>query len=67
MLFRGDKFSPDEKKDLQAIQKSLRTTSMTLISFFETDHTYDKGFLVRHISGLEEQLRECLNQVLMQL
>ena len=57
MLFRGDKFSPDEKKDLQTIQKSLRNTSMTLISFFETDFTYDKSYLVRHISGLEDQLK----------
>ena len=57
MLFRGDKFSPDEMKDLQTIQKSLRNTSMTLISFYETDFTYDKGFLIRHISGLEEHLK----------
>ena len=57
MLFRGDKFSADEKKDLQTIQKSLRNTSKTLISFFETDFTYDKGFLVHLISGLENHLK----------
>ena len=57
MLFRGEKFSADEKKDLREIQKSLRSTSMTLISFYETDYTYDKGFLIGNISGLEEKLK----------
>ena len=56
MLLRGDKFSSEEKEDLIKIQKNLRTICMTLISFFEVDHTYDRNFVIKYLTDLETLL-----------
>ena len=56
MLLRGDKFSSGEKEDLMKIQKNLRTICMTLISFFEVDHTYDRNFVIKYLTDLETLL-----------
>lgn len=57
MLLRGKKFSPEEEATLRKIQKSLRSTAMTMISFFECDFTFDKSFLMSKMSQLEELLK----------
>ena len=62
MLLRGDKFSAEEKEDLIKIQKNLRTICMTLISFFEVDHTYDRNFVIKYLTDLETLLINLISQ-----
>jgi len=56
MLQRGDKFSDEEKGGLIQIQRKLRTVAMTLVSFYQVDHTYDRLFVMKQLNELEELL-----------
>ena len=60
MLLRGDKFSNEEKQNLVKIQKNLRTVAMTLISFYEVDHTYDRTFVIKYLTELETLLNNLI-------
>ena len=60
MLLRGEKFSNDEKQNLLKIQKNLRTEAMTLISFYEVDHTYDRNFVIKYLTELESLLKNLI-------
>ena len=62
LLLRGDKFSPEEREVMVNIQKSLHTVAMTLVSFFEVDHTYDKNFLVTNLTELETLLKNLITK-----
>ena len=62
LLLRGEKFSDDEKESLLKIQKNLRTTSMTMISFFEVDHTYDRNFIIKNMADLEMLLKSLISK-----
>eukprot|EP00096_Caligus_rogercresseyi_P003253 TRINITY_DN1599_c0_g1_i2.p1 TRINITY_DN1599_c0_g1~~TRINITY_DN1599_c0_g1_i2.p1 ORF type:complete len:212 (-),score=66.50 TRINITY_DN1599_c0_g1_i2:51-626(-) len=57
MLERSEKFSNEEEAKLTRIRLNLRTIMMTLISFYQVDHTYDKAFIVCHLSELKSQLQ----------
>jgi len=61
MLLRGEKFSGEEKENLMKIQKNLRTVAMTLISFYEVDHTYDRNFVIKYLSELETLLKKLIS------
>jgi len=56
MLQRGEKFNDDEKYGLIQIQRKLRTVAMTLVSFYQVDHTYDRSFVMKQLQELEELL-----------
>ena len=60
MLLRGEKFSDEEKQSLLQIQKKLRTVAMTLISFYEVDHTYDRAFVIKYLTELETLLKNLI-------
>ena len=60
MLLRGEKLTSDEKQNLVKIQKNLRTVAMTLISFYEVDHTYDRNFLIKYFTELETLLKSLI-------
>ena len=60
MLLRGEKFSNEEKQNLLKIQKNLRNVSMTLISFYEVDYTYDKTFVIKYLTELETLLKNLI-------
>jgi len=60
MLLRGEKFSSEEKQSLLKIQKNLRTVAMTLISFYEVDHTYDRNFVIKYLTELESLLKNLI-------
>ena len=60
MLLRGEKFSDEEKQSLLQIQKKLRTVAMTLISFYEVDHTYDRAFVIKYLTELETLLKKVI-------
>jgi len=57
MLQRGDKFSKEEREGLMRIQKTLRTVAMTLISFYQVEHTFDRGFVIKYLTELEALLK----------
>ena len=61
MLLRSEKFSSEEKEELLKIQKNLRTVALSLISFFEVDHTYDRAFVIKYLSDLEAMLKKLIN------
>ena len=44
------------------IQKTLHTVAMTMVSFFEVDHTYDKNFLVTNLTELETLLKKLITK-----
>merc|ERR1719495_1671595 len=60
MLQRGEKFNTEEKVSLYQIQKSLRTIAMTLISFYQVDHTYDRNFVIKNLTDLETLLKNLI-------
>ena len=59
---RGEKFSAEEKENLMKIQKNLRTICMTLISFYEVDHTYDRNFVIKYLTELEKLLSSLISK-----
>ena len=61
MLQRGEKFSPEDKSSLFQIQKNLRTITMTLISFYQVDHTYDRNFVIKYLTELETLLKNLIS------
>ena len=60
MLLRGEKLNSEEKQNLMKIQKNLRTVAMTLISFYEVDHTYDRAFVIKYLTELETLLKKVI-------
>ena len=42
------------------IQKNLRTVAMTLISFYQVDHTYDRNFMIKYLTDLETLLKNLI-------
>ena len=60
MLLRGEKLTSEEKQNLVKIQKNLRTVAMTLISFYEVDHTYDRTFVIKYLTELETLLKNLI-------
>jgi len=34
---------------------------MTLISFYQVDHTYDRGFIIKYLSDLEDLLKKLIS------
>ena len=62
LLLRGDKFSPEEREVLCKIRKVLHTVAMTLVSFFEVDHTYDRAFVIKYLTELESLLKSLITK-----
>ena len=62
MLQRGDKFTKEEKDSLIMIQKTLRTVAMTLISFYQVDHTFDRSFVIKYLTELEALLKKLITR-----
>ena len=55
----GDKyFSAKDRESLVKIQRNLRTVAMTLISFYQVDHTYDRAFLTKYVEDLKNDLKD---------
>ena len=55
----GDKyFGAKDRESLVKIQRNLRTVAMTLISFYQVDHTYDRAFLTKYVDDLKKDLKD---------
>ena len=50
VLQRNDKFTPEELKLVDKLQKLTKNTAMTIISFYEVDFTFDKYVLSKYIN-----------------
>jgi len=61
MLQHGDKFSQEEKDSLLVIRRNLRTVAMTMVSFYQVDHTYDRNFLIKYMTELENLLKKLIS------
>ena len=57
MLQRGEKFNTEEKELLMMIHRHLHTVAMTLVTFYQVDHTFDKVFLIKYFTELENMLK----------
>jgi len=57
MLQKGDKFNNEELDTLREIRKNLRTIAMTMISFYQVDHSYDRQFIIKYLTDLEKTLK----------
>ena len=60
MLQRGEKFSIEERGQLALVQTTLRTVVKTFIFFHQVDHTYDRSFLIKHLTELENLLKNLI-------
>merc|ERR1711872_179722 len=56
------KFTKEEKDSLIMIQKTLRTVAMTLISFYQVDHTFDRSFVIKYLTELESLLKALITR-----
>lgn len=57
MLQKGEKFNNQEQDSLREIRKNLRTIAMTMISFYQVDHSYDRQFIIKYLTDLENVLK----------
>jgi hypothetical protein len=42
LLQLGDQFDAEEREQLVVVQRALRTLAMTLVSFRQVEHTFDR-------------------------
>jgi len=60
MLQHGDKFSTEEKDSLLVVRRNLRTVAMTMVSFYQVDHTFDRNFLIKYLTEMEDLLKKVI-------
>lgn len=60
ILYRHDQFNADELKLAESFKQKFHSLSMTVVSFYTVDFTYDKNFLSHSI----EECRELLQQLI---
>ncbi|KAL3866891.1 hypothetical protein ACJMK2_044143 [Sinanodonta woodiana] len=60
ILYRNDQLSSDELKVADAFKQKFHSLCMTVVSFYEVDFTYDKGFLKSAV----EECRQLLQQLI---
>ena len=57
LLLQGDRFSHEERRQLELSQTNFHTVVKTLISYHQVDHTYDRSLLLKYLSELETMLK----------
>ena len=62
LLYRNKQFNAEEMKLGEDIMKKLRRISLTVISFYEVDFTYDQNFLMMNVRELGEQLHRLVDR-----
>ena len=58
VLQKSERFNKDEVYLLSNIQRKLRTIVMTLVSFHQVEHSYDRNFLLNTTAALKDKLKE---------
>lgn len=62
LLYRNKQFNAEELRLGEVIMKKLRRISLTVISFYEVDFTYDQNFLMVNVQELGEQLHRLVDR-----
>ncbi len=58
ILYRNEQFSQEELQLAERFKKKFRTISMTVISFYEVDFSFDKHFLTRALNECSAMLKQ---------
>lgn len=61
VLFRNNRFSPDELAIAQDFKKKLHMGAMTAISFYEVDFTFEKTVISDLLTGCRDLLLKLVN------
>ena len=60
VLFLNDQFSPAEQEQAEKLQRQLRSTLMTVVSFHEVDFSYDRAYLTNSFESFRSQLKQLI-------
>ena len=58
ILYRNDQLNKEELILAERFKKKFQSISMTIISFFEVDFTFDKNFLSRNLQEVSSMLKQ---------
>ncbi|XP_050686097.1 tumor necrosis factor alpha-induced protein 8-like protein isoform X2 [Eriocheir sinensis] len=62
ILYRNDQFNTEELKVGNQLHIKFNTIVKTVISFFEVDFSFDKGFLIKNISECRDLLKQLVGK-----
>lgn len=62
LLYKNKQFSPEEMVLGAQFRAKLRKAALTVISFYEVDFTYDRGFLVGVINDCGDMLHKLVDR-----
>ena len=62
ILYRNDQFNAEELKVAESFKQKFHSVSMTVVSFYTVDFTYDKQFLAHSVEECRELLQELVKR-----
>ena len=62
ILYRNDQLSGEEIRIAEDFKRKFRTVAMTVISFYEVDFTFDKGFLNKSLTECSVLLKKLVER-----
>ena len=62
LLYKNNQFNQEELALGAKFRTKLRQAALTVISFYEVDFTYDKGFLVKVVTDCGEMLHKMVDR-----
>ena len=62
ILYRNDQFSDDEIVLAENFKKKFRTVSMTVISYYEIDFSFDKNFIAKALNECKVMLKQLVQR-----
>nr|XP_033776782.1 tumor necrosis factor alpha-induced protein 8-like protein 3 isoform X2 [Geotrypetes seraphini] len=62
ILYRNNQFSKEELEIVDKFRKKLSQTSMTAVSFYEVEYTFDKNVLAELLNGCKKLLHELVER-----
>ncbi|XP_052278351.1 tumor necrosis factor alpha-induced protein 8-like [Dreissena polymorpha] len=62
ILYRNDQFNADELKVVESFKQKFHSLSMTVVSFYTVDFTYDKTFLRHSVEECQQLLQQLIRR-----
>ena len=62
LLYKNNQFNSEELGIIRTLSSKLRKAALTVISFYEVDFTYDRGFLVGVVGEVGELLHKLVDR-----
>ncbi|XP_064390373.1 tumor necrosis factor alpha-induced protein 8-like [Halichondria panicea] len=62
LLYKNSQFNTEELALGMGLRSKLRKTALTVISFYEVDFTYDRGFLIKAVGDVGESLHKLVER-----